>query len=81
MEYKNKVGRPIKAERTVVYQSLFNFDEQTNSKLLDLVDKSNLSKTGVARLAIDYLYYRMSNQELPDDMTELLEFIKNNKIS
>lgn len=70
-----KVGRPLKEVVTYI-PSTFQLHKETNDHLLELVDRSYMSKTGIGRMAIDYLYYQMTSQPIPEELNEVIKDLK-----
>jgi hypothetical protein len=73
---KNKVGRPISNQIEYV-QTLVNLSKETNDRLLEMADRSYMSKVGIIRLAIDSLYYSLDNNIIPNDLEIVLNDLKN----
>lgn len=74
---KNKIGRPLKEFKKPTTICVVHLSVDANERLMDLVDRSYMSKTGIVRMAIDYLYYSMDGN-IPNELGELLNDLKNN---
>jgi hypothetical protein len=56
---------------------VFQFNIETNDHINELVDRSYMSRVGIVRMAIDFLYYTSNNIEIPDELKEVLKDLKN----
>lgn len=76
---KAKVGRPLKPGIQYI-PSTFQLREETNNHLIEMTKMSYMSKTGIGRMAIDYLYYQMTSQSIPSELQTVLDDLKNSSL-
>lgn len=68
----------MKKERESKFNLNIALNETTYSNLESLSRQSYCSKTGIVRIAIDYLYYTSNNLPIPSDLLDVFEDLKNN---
>ena len=80
-EKNTKLGRPRNPNPTKYITCVTNIREESNDMLNILVDRSYMSRSGVIRMGIDYLFYTINDLPIPEELeSRLKDLRKGNKL-
>lgn len=65
----------MKKEKLTPY--VFQLNTETNEHLDELANRSYMSRVGIVRMAIDYLYCNINGLEIPEELQTPLNSLKN----